>query len=75
MSEDDEGLHRLARDPRRTDGLSPAKTDERGRDGGERRPSQAPKPYTSEDESYREGPQQPPDHPDQRGEADVPPRR
>lgn len=49
--------------------------DGRGDEAAERRSERGAKPYTTEDETYRSGPQRRPDDPVQRDEARRPPRR
>ncbi len=67
--------HRLARDPDKTDGLSREKMGERDGGSGAARDRSGGKPYTTESENYSEGPGHRPDHPTERAEAQVPPRR
>ena len=72
----EEEAHRLPRDPESVDGLSPGKRrdHEPAAEAGERSAA-GRKPYTTETESYRDGPARRPDDPVERSEADVPPRR
>jgi hypothetical protein len=72
----EEEKHRLARDPAQVDGLQPGKRDDHDPSrSAEERSSTGRKPYTTETESYTEGPSKGPADPSQRGEATVPPRR
>lgn len=75
--EKNEGLeeHRLARHPDSPDGLSPEKSAERGTGPSDKRSDTGAKPYTTETEAYRNDAGHRPDHPVERAEATVPPRR
>lgn len=67
--------HRLARHPDSPDGLSPEKSGERRTGPSDGRPRTSAKPYTTETEAYRNDAGHSPDHPVDRAEATVPPRR
>lgn len=53
----------------------PRPFDGQGGEAADRRAETGAKPYTTEDETYRSGPQRRPDDPAQRDEAHRPPRR
>lgn len=72
----EEEVHRLHRDPAAVEGLSPGKRrDHDPASQSEQRSSTGSKPYTTESETYRDGPARRPDDPVERAEAKVPPRR
>ena len=74
--QDADGRQRLHRDPANVDGLQPGKFgDHEPSEKADRRSAEGRKPYTTEAETYGEGPVRGPDAPVAREEATRPPRR